>query len=58
MRWGTKYKIRPSVGGQRIVKKFIWIPKQIDGEWRWFEFSKIKQSYTPTHYWKSEKWID
>lgn len=32
-------------GDERIVKKFLWLPKTIGNERRWLEFSKIKQMF-------------
>ena len=30
-------------GDTRIISKFLWLPVQIGGDWRWFERAKIKQ---------------
>jgi hypothetical protein len=35
--------IKPRDGEIRVIEKFLFFPKSIDGEVRWFEKVKIKQ---------------
>jgi hypothetical protein len=40
MRWdGTAW------GAEREVKRFLMIPKKVNGEWRWLESAIIHQTY-------------
>jgi hypothetical protein len=43
MRWKTKQS--PNIGDTRVVKRFLLFPKEIDGEYRWLEVSRIEQRY-------------
>jgi len=47
MRWVKKEKQKyyPNDDDIRIVEKFLFFPKCIDDEYRWFEKIKIKQRY-------------
>jgi len=42
-----KFKTKPPVqiGSTRVIRKFLFLPKYIDGEIRWFEYAEIKQRY-------------
>lgn len=31
---------KEKLGTERTVKKFLWFPKYIDGEYRWLEFAE------------------
>lgn len=42
MRWT---KPTPREGDRRVVQKFLFLPKCLDGEWRWLERAKIVQRY-------------
>ena len=45
------------INSERVIEKFLIFPKSINGEIRWLEKAKYKQSYTQvglTDY----KWID
>ena len=45
MRWkenSTEIK-KIELGSTRIVKKFLWRKKLIDGEWRWLEFGQWEE---------------
>ncbi len=48
---------RPCHGNLRIKKKFLWFPKTIKQETRWFEVATWEQLY---HYgsWLNSRWID
>ena len=41
----------------RIVKRFLFLPKTINGNRKWFEVVKYKQKYIQTKMFKC-KWID
>ncbi len=54
-------------GESHICSKFLFFPKQINGEVRWLEYVKWKQTfhtnklsdYTPKYsysYWRDDKW--
>lgn len=43
MRHKIERKKSPQVGEERVVSKFLYIPKFINEEWRWFEKADIKQ---------------
>jgi hypothetical protein len=45
MRWIKKPK--PQIDDTRIVTRFLFFPKCIDGECRWLETAQIKQRYDP-----------
>ncbi len=40
MRWP---KPQPHEGDTRIVRKFLLLPRKLQGEWRWLESTYIKQ---------------
>lgn len=45
----------------RIVTKFLWLPKTIDGEMRWLERATYRRAYLYTHYdwkWFDDEWVD
>lgn len=41
MRWNIPKK--ENIGNERVIKKFLLFPKEIDGEKRWLETVYIKQ---------------
>ncbi len=43
MRWGTPGT--PEYGSLRVRNAFLWLPKKIDGEWRWLEWAEWKEMY-------------
>lgn len=54
-------------GQKRVITKFLWFPKRIGNEWRWFERATIKQTLhkmaDPTSgsvwwEWWDREWID
>lgn len=59
MRWK-----RTKPGTERIICRFLWLPKTINFETRWLEYACIKQRYRRDHYtdwirtWKSIDWVD
>jgi hypothetical protein len=52
---------RPERGQKRIVRKFLWLPLEIDGEMRWLERATIEEQvqYFPTGWdWMPRRWIE
>ncbi len=43
MRW--RQKSCPNAGDIRVVSRFLFFPLCLDGECRWLEVAKIKQTY-------------
>ncbi len=43
MRW--KSTTDPKEGDVRVRRVFLWFPRCISGEWRWWEYAWIKQHY-------------
>ena len=37
------YSLKSRLGEMRTIEKFLWFPKVLDGEIRWFEKTKIIQ---------------
>ena len=73
MRYKIKKTKNPKFGDERIVEKFLILPKRIDDEIRWLEIVKIHQVYTSKtiriasdlgwdtatiYYWEDVKFID
>lgn len=52
MRWN-----KPKLGDGRIVKGFLWFPKEINNEVRWLEKAEWKQVYF-LGYWNDREWLD
>ena len=50
MRYKFKTKCEPNVGDRKVVKKFLWLPKCLNGEMRWLELCEIVYEYTVTQY--------
>lgn len=46
MKWKIKESKLPEFGDERIVEKFLILPKRIGDEIRWLEIVKIYQVYT------------
>jgi hypothetical protein len=58
MKWN---KHEPHFHEMRIIKKFLWFPKTLDGETRWLETCHIEQRYyLPNGYgcWKDIRWVE
>lgn len=63
MRFKVKEKRLYVIGDQRIIKKFLWLPKAIGNEVRWLEKVKIKQELRQyvildEHFHPSNRWED
>lgn len=44
MKWCSKSFLKDREGEERIVRKFLWLPTSLHGEYvRWLEFANIKQ---------------
>jgi hypothetical protein len=44
-RMANKKSPGPKIGDQRVVVKFLFLPKCLDGQWRWLELADIIQEY-------------
>ena len=42
----------------RTVKKFLWIPKEIAGELRWFWWYSWREEKDFTHRWIPMYWVE
>ena len=52
MRWKTKEYQNGSGAWLRDYKRFLFLPKKIDGEWRWLEITTWRSQRV------NNKWID
>jgi hypothetical protein len=57
MRWRL-----PTPGDLRVKRGFLFFPKWINGEWRWFEFAAWEEIYAPVEHserldWSPYSWI-
>jgi len=60
MRWKDK---EWKIGGTRVIKRFLFFPRCVDGEWRWLETVKIQQQLCADRYhhglfWEDISWVD
>ncbi len=61
MRWNS-----PEPFEKRVVRRFLFFPKSLNGETRWWEFAFIRQNYvTPralghlfNSHWEDLGWVD
>jgi len=56
-----KVKKMPKHLDRRIIKKFLWLPKKLQNEWRWLETAEIGQTYFRQNFdggWESEEWAN
>jgi len=60
MRWKPSKKSYPNYGDRRIVDRFLFLPKEMEGEWRWLEKASWGQQYQIFHYedYRVGKWVD
>jgi len=67
MRWESKdSKNKRLVGTTRIIRKFLYFPKEMDGEKRWLEIVYIEQrrcrdrNYLnkTKNWWDDVRWVD
>ena len=57
MRW--KEKDGPRNESIRTVRRFLFLPMNLGGEWRWLELAKIKQVYhVRINRWDADRWIN
>ena len=58
MRW--KAKPQMEAGARRILTKFLWLPRHIDGETRWLERASINQTWEcwGAYDWSFAGWVD
>jgi hypothetical protein len=53
----------PEDGDQRLITVFLWVPRLINGETRFFEKATIRQEYhgawsLADEYWLDLEWVD
>lgn len=51
----------PRIGDQRVVTKFLWFPKNINGENRWLERASWVESWVrmmDNSWWEPKRWVD
>lgn len=56
-----KVKTKPKVGSVRIQEGFLFFPKKIDNEWRWFEYAIWEEIFKRGHerfYWSATQWLN
>ncbi len=62
MRWDKKYPIHIKIGSFRTIKKFLWVPKELSGIYRWLEVATIYQRFeddwSGKAWWQDIKWLD
>lgn len=58
-------RIEPKEGDKRIIVKFLLLPKKINGESRWLEFTSFEQIRVSiwivndyVNVWIDSKWLD
>ena len=62
MRW--KIKPDPKMGDERIIKRFLILPRIVKGECRWLESAQILQIMYPLEgegsrlVWEDSMWVD
>lgn len=56
---------RPNPGDQRVIRRFLFLPKCIKGEWRWLSFSWIEQAFVKSVWgldhmtaWEDRNWVN
>lgn len=58
----TLRRKEPKDDKQRIIKRFLFFPRTIQGETRWLEFAQIGQKYTRFQsghgYWRDVAWVN
>jgi len=62
MRFGEKFN-DSIMGSQRVIRKFLWFPLEIDNQIRWLEIAKIRQicKYHGEEFgyaWENYEWVD
>lgn len=45
--WHKTFKPHPMDGDRRVVSKYLWFPKCLDGQYRWLGRESIEQAYYP-----------
>jgi hypothetical protein len=60
MKWNARKKPYPNYGDRRIVDRFLFFPKEMEGEWRWLEKASWAQKYHIFDYeeYSIGKWVD
>lgn len=51
MKWKSKYtKPQITPNSTRLLRKFAWVPRYIDGNVVWLEYYEVLQGYIPMNY--------
>ena len=63
MRWNYSTYKMPRDGDVKVIKKFLYFPKRINGKARWLEMGNWEESYSAggyvlDSYWVPTHWID
>lgn len=62
MRW--KVRPVPKLGDRRILRRFLFLPKTVNGETRWMEVGEWEEEYIPVenylnfNRWDAVRWTD
>jgi hypothetical protein len=40
-------ELMPIIGSTRVVRKFLYTPKKLKHQTKWFQYALIKQQYMP-----------
>ena len=54
-----KIRYEAADGDKRTIVRFLWWPREIDGEWRWLERASIAQRFWAVGwrgYWVARSW--
>lgn len=54
MKWAIKQK--PNMGGVRYVRRFAWLPTEVQGYMIWLEFYCERQVYVPYKWLTDYRW--
>ncbi len=58
MKWKSKTNLD---GDNRIIRRFLFIPKTLQEQTRWLELARIKQVFVNgilNDYWRDIEWVD
>jgi hypothetical protein len=53
----------PRDGDKRVIRKFLWLPLEIDRDWRWLEWAWIEQEFWVStllgyRWWTNVRFVD
>jgi hypothetical protein len=64
MKWSERHE--PEKDARRVNCRFLFFPKCVDGQWRWWEYAYWTESYHPgeasfaewiSGYWEAKEWL-